>query len=133
MLDESIAAVRVQNLTSDPAIREALLKQVKLYNYIPSAVENHYAEALVEEYRKSGRKQNRGIGQTEQIMTKIEYSTGCAKCKRLFANAEQAVMELKITAEVVKVENLAEIVGHGVMLPPALFINGEKMAERPDT
>ncbi len=58
MLDESIAAVRVQNLTSDPAIREALLKQVKVYNYIPSAVENHYAEALVEEYRKSGRKQN---------------------------------------------------------------------------
>ncbi len=63
-------------------------------------------------------------------MTKIEVlGTGCAKCKRLFANAEQAVMELKITAEVVKVENLAEIVGHGVMLPPALFINGEKMAE----
>lgn len=60
MLDESIAAVRVQNLASDPAIREALLKQVKVYNYIPSAVENHYAEALVEEYRKSGRKQNLG-------------------------------------------------------------------------
>ena len=58
MLDESIAAVRVQNLTSDPAIREALLKRVKVYNYIPPSVENHYAEALVEEYRKSGRKQN---------------------------------------------------------------------------
>ena len=63
-------------------------------------------------------------------MTKIEVlGTGCAKCKRLFANAEQAVKELKITAEIVKVEELAEIVGHGVMLPPALFINGEKMAE----
>jgi hypothetical protein len=58
MLDESIAAVRVQNLTSDPAIREALLKKVKVYNYIPPSVENLYAEALVEEYRKSGRKQN---------------------------------------------------------------------------
>jgi small redox-active disulfide protein 2 len=63
-------------------------------------------------------------------MTKIEIlGTGCAKCKRLFANAEQAVKNLNITAEVVKVEDLAEIVGHGVMLPPALFINGEKMAE----
>ena len=41
------------------------------------------------------------------IMTKIEIlGTGCAKCKRLFANAEQAVKDLKITAEVVKVEDL---------------------------
>ncbi len=63
-------------------------------------------------------------------MTKIEIlGTGCAKCRRLFANAEQAVKDLKITAEIVKVEDLAEIVGHGVMLPPALFINGEKRAE----
>jgi small redox-active disulfide protein 2 len=63
-------------------------------------------------------------------MTKIEIlGTGCAKCKRLFANAEQAVKDLKITAEIVKVEDLAEIVGRGVMLPPALFINSEIRAE----
>ena len=63
-------------------------------------------------------------------MTKIEVlGTGCAKCKRLFANADQAVKDLKITAEVIKVEDLAEIVGRGVMLPPALFINGEVRAE----
>lgn len=63
-------------------------------------------------------------------MTKIEVlGTGCAKCKRLYANAEQAVKELKITADVVRVENLAEIVSRGVMLPPALSINGEIRAE----
>jgi len=63
-------------------------------------------------------------------MTKIEVlGSGCAKCKRLFANAEQAVKDLKITAEVVKVNDIAEIVSRGVMLPPALFINSEKRAE----
>jgi len=63
-------------------------------------------------------------------MIKIEVlGTGCAKCKRLFANAEQAVKDLKITAEVVKVDDIAEIVGRGVMLPPALVINGEVRAE----
>jgi small redox-active disulfide protein 2 len=63
-------------------------------------------------------------------MMKIEIlGTGCAKCTRLFANAGQAVTELKITAEVVKGEDLAEIVGRGVMIPPALSINGEVMAE----
>jgi small redox-active disulfide protein 2 len=64
------------------------------------------------------------------IMVKIEVlGTGCAKCKRLFANAEQAVKDLKITAEIVKVEDIGEIVSRGVMLPPALFINGEVRAE----
>jgi small redox-active disulfide protein 2 len=63
-------------------------------------------------------------------MTKIEVlGTGCAKCKRLFANAGQAVKDLKITAEIIKVDDIAEIVGRGVMLPPALFINGEMRAE----
>jgi len=63
-------------------------------------------------------------------MIKIEIlGTGCAKCKRLFANAEQAVKELKITAEIVKVDDIAEIVNRGVMLPPALSINGEVRAE----
>ncbi len=63
-------------------------------------------------------------------MTKIEIlGTGCAKCKRLFANAQEAVRDLKIAAEVVKVEELDEIVDRGVMLTPALFINGEVRAE----
>ena len=64
------------------------------------------------------------------IMVKIEIlGSGCATCKRLFANAEQAVKDLKITAEIVKVEDITEIIGRGVMLPPALFINGEVRAE----
>ncbi|MDD1687304.1 thioredoxin family protein [Methanoregula sp.] len=63
-------------------------------------------------------------------MTKIEVlGTGCAKCKRLFANAEQAVRDLGITADVVKVEDLDAIVESGVMMTPALFINGEIVSE----
>ncbi|RPI39628.1 MAG: thioredoxin family protein [Methanoregulaceae archaeon] len=63
-------------------------------------------------------------------MTKIEIlGTGCVKCKRLFANAELAVKDLKITADVIKVEDLDAIVEAGVMLTPALFINGELRAE----
>ncbi|MFA5332151.1 MAG: thioredoxin family protein [Methanoregula sp.] len=63
-------------------------------------------------------------------MTKIEVlGTGCAKCKRLFANAEQAVKDLNSAAEVIKVDDINEIVNRGVMLTPALFINGEVVAE----
>lgn len=63
-------------------------------------------------------------------MKKIEViGTGCAKCKRLLANAEQAVKDLKVAAEVIKVDDIDEIVNRGVMMTPALFINGEVRAE----
>jgi small redox-active disulfide protein 2 len=63
-------------------------------------------------------------------MTKIEVvGTGCAKCKRLLANAEQAVRDLKITADVIKVDDIDEIVNRGIMLTPALFIDGKVRTE----
>ncbi len=63
-------------------------------------------------------------------MTTIEVlGTGCAKCKRLFTNAEQAVKELNVAADVVKVDDLDQIVERGVMLTPALSINGEVVSE----
>lgn len=63
-------------------------------------------------------------------MTKIEViGTGCAKCSRLYANAEQAVKDLKIAAEVIKVSDIDAIVDRGIMMTPALFINGEVRAE----
>ena len=53
MLDESIAAVKEQNFRSDTAIREALMKKIKIYNYVPKGVEEAYAQAMMEEYQKS--------------------------------------------------------------------------------
>ncbi len=59
-------------------------------------------------------------------MVKIEVlGTGCMKCKRLFRNVETAVKELGIAAEIVKVDDIAEIMDRGVMLTPALAVNGE--------
>ncbi len=63
-------------------------------------------------------------------MKKVEViGTGCAKCRRLLANAEQAVKDLKIAAEVIKVDDIDEIVNRGVMMTPALFIDGKVRAE----
>lgn len=53
MLDESIADVREQNPGNDAAIREALMKKIKIYNYIPKGVEEAYAQALMEEIKKT--------------------------------------------------------------------------------
>ena len=58
---------------------------------------------------------------------KIEIlGSGCANCERLEAAAREAVAELALEdAEVVKVQDMAEIVKRGVMSTPALAIGGK--------
>ena len=51
--------------------------------------------------------------------------TGCAKCTKLKENAEAAVKELGIEATVEKIEDINEITGFGVMMTPAVVIDGE--------
>ena len=55
-LDECIAAVRNENLASEGAIRDSLMKRIKGSNYIPPRVEELYAAALMEEYHKTVRR-----------------------------------------------------------------------------
>jgi small redox-active disulfide protein 2 len=49
---------------------------------------------------------------------------GCAKCKTLAQFTEQAVKELGVTAEINKVTDLKQIMALGVMMTPALVVNG---------
>jgi len=57
---------------------------------------------------------------------KIEIlGMGCPKCKMLYENAKKAVEEIGIQAEVIKVEDMEIITGYGVMMTPALVIDGE--------
>ena len=57
---------------------------------------------------------------------KIEIlGTGCPKCETVAKNAEKAVNELGAQAEVVKVTDIGEIAARGVMLTPALAIDGD--------
>lgn len=53
MLDESIADVKEQNPGSDAAVSEALMKKIRVYNYVPPGVAEAYARAIMEEYKKS--------------------------------------------------------------------------------
>jgi len=60
---------------------------------------------------------------------KIEVlGTGCAKCKRLEENVKKAVQETGVKAEVVKVQDMDQIISKGVMMTPALLIDGEERA-----
>ncbi len=57
---------------------------------------------------------------------KIEVlGTGCPKCKQTLANAEKAIKLTGVNAEIIKVDKINDIMNYGVMITPALAINGE--------
>ncbi|MBU1494827.1 MAG: TM0996/MTH895 family glutaredoxin-like protein [Actinobacteria bacterium] len=53
---------------------------------------------------------------------------GCANCQRLYAEAEKAVAQAGLEAELVKVERPEEIESFGVWVTPGLAIDGEVKA-----
>jgi small redox-active disulfide protein 2 len=60
---------------------------------------------------------------------KIEIlGMGCPKCKKLYENAQAAVKELNMQVEVVKVEGIQKIMDYGLMITPAIAIDGEVKA-----
>ena len=50
---------------------------------------------------------------------------GCAKCEKLKHNAEEAVKLSGVEATVEKITDINVITGFGVMMTPALAIDGE--------
>jgi small redox-active disulfide protein 2 len=51
--------------------------------------------------------------------------TGCAKCKTLENYTKQGVKQLSLDANVIKVEDITEIMKFGVMTTPALEVDGK--------
>jgi len=65
-------------------------------------------------------------------MKKIQIlGMGCVKCSKLYAAAEAAAKELGIEYQMEKINDMDRIVEMGVMMTPALAVNGEvKFASR---
>jgi small redox-active disulfide protein 2 len=62
-------------------------------------------------------------------MKKLQIlGTGCAKCTNLAAATEQAAKNLGIDYEMEKVTDLNKIMAFGVMMTPALVVDGKVKA-----
>ena len=51
--------------------------------------------------------------------------TNCSKCLLLEKNVRAIVAEMRMDAEVVKIDNIEEIISYGVLMTPGLVINEE--------
>lgn len=57
---------------------------------------------------------------------KIEIlGTGCPKCKKTKETIEKVLKQTGVEAEVIKVEDIEKIMSYGVMVTPAVVIDGE--------
>lgn len=59
-------------------------------------------------------------------MKKIEIlGPGCAKCERLYLNAQQAAAEAGVGVRLLKVEDMLDILARGCQRTPGIVIDGE--------
>ena len=59
------------------------------------------------------------------LIMKLEIlGTGCPKCIKLEELTRKAVSELGLEAEITKVKDINQIMNYGVMMTPALVVDG---------
>ncbi|GMW02770.1 MAG: thioredoxin family protein [Candidatus Hydrogenedentota bacterium] len=59
-------------------------------------------------------------------MMKLQVlGTGCPKCRKLTESAEAAAKELGLEYELEKITDLHDIMAFGVMVTPALVVDGQ--------
>ncbi|MFO7815402.1 MAG: thioredoxin family protein [Halanaerobiales bacterium] len=58
-------------------------------------------------------------------MKKIEiFGTGCPNCQKTEKNVKNVIGDMNLDAEVTKVDDMDEITERGVMLTPAVAVDG---------
>ncbi len=57
---------------------------------------------------------------------KIEvFGPGCPKCQQVEKSVRDAVAELNVQADIEKVKDIMKMAEAGIMIPPAIRINGK--------
>ena len=51
--------------------------------------------------------------------------TGCPKCRKLEEETRKAADEIGLECQIEKVEDIQQIMAHGVMMTPALVVDGQ--------
>ncbi|WP_018084267.1 thioredoxin family protein [Desulfurispora thermophila] len=125
-LEQAVLEVQSKGMIDEDQIAGELLRLVKQKNYVPESAAEHYRQALLAYYRQYGQKvnmqnQERSAG---QMQIKV-LGPGCKKCKAMYEAVQKALAATGVEAEVMKVENPAQIAEHGVLLTPGLMINGQ--------
>ena len=122
-LSDIFENIKQQNLSDDAALKDQLLQQVRVQNYVPDSRAEDYATALLREYKKFA-----GLP-VEPVVEKSVFPTirilgpGCAACENMEKDVRAILSELNIAADVDHVRDVNQIADYGMARTPSLVIN----------
>jgi len=111
---------------SEEEIKNFLLKEISLNNYVPSSARDVYANALLREFKIAN-----GLPVAEESVPglKIEVvGMGCARCDQLEKDVRDLLSEMQIAASLRHVHDIREIASYHLLGSPALVINDKVVA-----
>lgn len=108
---------------NDEEIKNSLLRNIAVNNYVPPAALDAYGRALLREFKIA-----QGIPVAEESAQGLNIEVvgmGCARCGQLENDVRDLLSEMKIAANLQHVTDLKEISHYGLLGSPALVINNK--------
>jgi hypothetical protein len=126
-LDVALNRAAAEHMDEEEAVAY-LFDTVSRQNYIPAGAEKKYRAALREEFR---RHMDLDAGDQGGLVIRI-FGTGCISCNNLQSQVIEVLQAMNLAADIEQVHDPDEIGRHGILMTPALMINGRvKSGGRP--
>ncbi|MDM7987513.1 MAG: thioredoxin family protein [Smithella sp.] len=124
-LCDAIKKINPQTV-NDEEIKNFLLQEISINNYVPSSARGAYANALLREFKIA-----QGLPVAEEPLQGLNIEVvgmGCARCNQLEKDVLDLLSELKIAASLRHVTDIKEIARYKLLGSPALVINKKVVA-----
>lgn len=122
-LDIALNIAAEKQLAEDEAV-EFLFAAVSRKNYIPAGAENNYRKALRQTYHLHLHPDEQ---QNEVPIIRI-YGKICVSCDKLHDTVREILNAESLAADIEKIHDPDEIGRAGILITPALVINGKIMS-----
>lgn len=119
-IDIALNQATTKQLSEDEAV-EFLFNAVSKKNYIPPAAGDKYREALRLAYRRHLRPEE----QNGEFLVFRIFGKGCVSCDNLQKTVIEVLNRMGLAADIEQIHDPDEIGRHGIILTPALMINGK--------
>ena len=119
-LDLALNQATARGLSEAEAV-DFLFAAVSRENYLPAGAADKYREALRQAYRDH---LHPGGAQSGPPVIRI-FGTGCVSCNSLQKLVIEVLHAMGIAADIEQIHDPDEIGRHGIIMTPALMINGQ--------
>ena len=107
-------------------IKNILLSEIALNNYVPPTAQDAYGQALLREFKIV-----QGLLVAEEPSHGLNIAVlgmSCARCSQLEDDVRNLLSEMKIAANLHHITDLKEIAHYGLLGSPALVINNKVLS-----